>query len=133
MLMGWLLKMKNSVQVWLVFLPDHSRMSDYIAGVQQTYSPPLGWVKSTTGCTRYGESLHCRYNPRKGFYCQVVREDHTQCLGRSKGRQYPPMDPHAELFLQSYYRQGNAGLAKLLNRLKQPIPEWLADDLHDTR
>jgi hypothetical protein len=44
--------------------------------------------------------LICRYDPKKGFFCQVVNEDHTKCLGRSKGRQYPPMEDKSYRLLQ---------------------------------
>ena len=62
----------------------------------------------------------------------MVSEDNkTKCLGKGKGRQYPPMDPKAELFLHSYYRKPNLALSKLLQRLGQPVPEWLEKELRD--
>ena len=45
-----------------------------------------------------------RYNPKKGFFCQVVNGDQSKCLGRSKGRLYPQMELKAEKFLSNYYR-----------------------------
>ena len=41
-----------------------------------------------------------RYDPKKGFFCQVINGDHTKCLGRSKGRHYPPMDTQSAKYLQ---------------------------------
>ena len=41
-----------------------------------------------------------RYDPKKGFFCQVINGDHTKCLGRSKGRHYPPMDSQSAKYLQ---------------------------------
>ncbi|GLG95440.1 Bifunctional heparan sulfate N-deacetylase/N-sulfotransferase [Gryllus bimaculatus] len=45
-------------------------------------------------------SQHLRYDPKKGFFCQVINGDHTKCLGRSKGRQYPPMEEKSYKLLQ---------------------------------
>ncbi|XP_046391931.1 bifunctional heparan sulfate N-deacetylase/N-sulfotransferase isoform X2 [Ischnura elegans] len=78
-------------------------------------------------------SAHLRYDPKKGFFCQVTNGDHTKCLGRSKGRQYPPMDERAYKLLQRYYLTHNTALVKLLKRLGgRHVPQWLKDDLSDT-
>ncbi|XP_055331918.1 bifunctional heparan sulfate N-deacetylase/N-sulfotransferase-like [Paramacrobiotus metropolitanus] len=73
-----------------------------------------------------------RYDAKKGFYCQVVNGESNRCLGRSKGRRYPPMDAEAEKFLQHYYQPYNVALHKVLTRLNQPVPlpRWLQADLH---
>ncbi|XP_054717461.1 bifunctional heparan sulfate N-deacetylase/N-sulfotransferase-like, partial [Uloborus diversus] len=73
---------------------------------------------------------HLRYDPKKGFFCQVSQEhNNTKCLGRSKGRQYPPMDFQTEKFLKAFYLPHNIALSKLLTKLRQPIPLWLEKDL----
>lgn len=72
---------------------------------------------------------HLRYDSRKGFFCQVIPQNSIKCLGRSKGRQYPPMEPRAEKFLKTFYLSHNVALSKLLTRLRQPIPSWLEKDL----
>lgn len=36
-------------------------------------------------------SLH-RFDPKKGFWCQLLDGGKTKCLGKSKGRKYPEMD-----------------------------------------
>lgn len=78
-------------------------------------------------------STALRYDPKKGFYCQVVSGDHTKCLGRSKGRQYPPMEERSNKLLQRYYLAHNTALVKLLKRLgMRNVPQWLKDDLSDT-
>lgn len=41
-----------------------------------------------------------RYDPKKGFFCQVLNGDHTKCLGKSKGRLYQPMEEKAYKMLQ---------------------------------
>ncbi|XP_013787455.1 bifunctional heparan sulfate N-deacetylase/N-sulfotransferase-like [Limulus polyphemus] len=70
-----------------------------------------------------------RYVPQKGFYCQVTQQNSTKCLGHTKGRHYPPVDPLAQKFLKAFYLSSNIALSKLLTRLRLPIPQWLEDDL----
>lgn len=33
-----------------------------------------------------------RFDPKKGFWCQLLDGGKTKCLGKSKGRKYPEMD-----------------------------------------
>lgn len=72
---------------------------------------------------------HLRFDPRKGFFCQVNQINGTKCLGRSKGRLYPPLDLKSEKFLRAFYMSHNVALSKLFTRLHQPIPLWLENDL----
>ncbi|XP_078578730.1 LOW QUALITY PROTEIN: bifunctional heparan sulfate N-deacetylase/N-sulfotransferase 2-like [Branchiostoma floridae x Branchiostoma japonicum] len=72
---------------------------------------------------------HLRYDPSKGFYCQVMPNGKTKCLGRSKGRHYPPMEADTEKFLSNYYLPYNVELSKLLTRLAQQLPDWLREEL----
>ena len=51
----------------------------------------------------FNYSTHLRYDPKKGFFCQVTNEDRTKCLGKGKGRQYPPMEERSYKFLQVLY------------------------------
>lgn len=79
----------------------------------------------------YSEAL--TFDPQKGFWCQLLEGGKTKCLGRSKGRKYPPMGPEARAFLSSYYRDHNVELSKLLHRLGQPLPAWLRQELQKVR
>ncbi|XP_076368391.1 bifunctional heparan sulfate N-deacetylase/N-sulfotransferase-like isoform X2 [Tachypleus tridentatus] len=72
---------------------------------------------------------HLRYDPQKGFYCQVTQQNSTKCLGRNKGRHYPLIDLLSQKFLKIFYLSSNIALSKLLTRLRLPIPQWLEDDL----
>ncbi|KAI5168162.1 Bifunctional Heparan Sulfate N-Deacetylase/N-Sulfotransferase 3 [Manis pentadactyla] len=72
------------------------------------------------------------FDSRKGFWCQLLEESKTKCLGRSKGRKYSPMDPDSRAFLSSYYRDHNVELSKLLHKLRQPLPSWLRQELQKT-
>lgn len=33
-----------------------------------------------------------RFDPKKGFWCQLLEGGKTKCLGKSKGRRYPDMN-----------------------------------------
>lgn len=46
-------------------------------------------------------SNQLRYDIKKGFFCQIVDNgNHTKCLGKSKGKQYPPMEDRSFKLLQ---------------------------------
>ncbi len=70
-----------------------------------------------------------RFDKAKGFFCPVLSNGKTKCLGKGKGRNYPPMDEESKKFLRNYYRLYNENLLKLLRRLGYPNPFWLEADL----
>lgn len=70
-----------------------------------------------------------RYDAKKGFFCQAVGNDRTKCLGKSKGRIYPPMEEKSAKFLKRYYTPHNTALSKLLVRIGRTVPQWLKDEL----
>jgi len=59
------------------------------------HSRALLLVRAGAGCPgKQGEaelSLY-RFDPKKGFWCQLLEGGKTKCLGKSKGRKYPEMD-----------------------------------------
>uniref|UniRef100_A0A8C8E1B1 Bifunctional heparan sulfate N-deacetylase/N-sulfotransferase 1 n=1 Tax=Oryzias sinensis TaxID=183150 RepID=A0A8C8E1B1_9TELE len=73
------------------------------------------------------------FDPKKGFWCQLLEGGKTKCLGKSKGRRYPDMDPESQVFLREYYRDHNIELSKLLYRMGQPLPSWLREELVHSR
>ncbi|XP_055744981.1 bifunctional heparan sulfate N-deacetylase/N-sulfotransferase 1-like isoform X2 [Salvelinus fontinalis] len=73
------------------------------------------------------------FDPNKGFWCQLLEGGKTKCLGKSKGRRYPDMNPESQLFLREHYRDQNIALSKLLYRMGQPLPSWLREELVHTR
>ncbi|XP_070805314.1 bifunctional heparan sulfate N-deacetylase/N-sulfotransferase 3 isoform X2 [Pituophis catenifer annectens] len=79
----------------------------------------------------YSEAL--TFDSHKGFWCQLLEEGKTKCLGKSKGRKYPPMDSECRVFLSNYYRDHNVELSKLLHKLGQPLPSWLRQELQKVR
>lgn len=74
-----------------------------------------------------------RFDKQKGFFCQIVGDDKTKCLGRGKGRRYPDMDSRSQSILRSFYHRPNVALSKLLGRLGLPVPDWLTEELSDWR
>ncbi|XP_048248131.1 bifunctional heparan sulfate N-deacetylase/N-sulfotransferase 3-like isoform X1 [Haliotis rufescens] len=79
--------------------------------------------------TYFDYSQHLRYDPRKGFFCQVLSDEKNKCLGKGKGRNYPPMEDKSDRILKRYYRKHNIALSKLLHKLNMVVPDWLEEDL----
>ena len=77
----------------------------------------------------YGKLL--KFDINKGFYCPITKSWSTKCLGKGKGRQYPPMEQKSVKFLRDYYRLYNEHLVKLLKRLGYTVPKWLEEELKD--
>ncbi|CAI9170695.1 unnamed protein product [Rangifer tarandus platyrhynchus] len=73
------------------------------------------------------------FDPKKGFWCQLLEGGKTKCLGKSKGRKYPEMDLDSRAFLKDYYRDHNVELSKLLYKMGQTLPTWLREELQNTR
>ncbi|XP_067313077.1 bifunctional heparan sulfate N-deacetylase/N-sulfotransferase 1 [Pseudorasbora parva] len=73
------------------------------------------------------------FDPKKGFWCQLLDGGQTKCLGKSKGQRYPDMDTQSQVFLRSYYRDGNIELSKLLYKMGQSLPGWLREILLNIR
>ena len=72
-----------------------------------------------------------RFDPHKGFFCQVLSDSRNKCLGRGKGRTYEAMDEASASFLHHFYRKHNNNLSKLLTKLNYPVPSWLQETLAD--
>jgi len=68
------------------------------------------------------------FDKNKGFFCMVTGE-RKKCLGKGKGRKYPPMDQDSKEWLKKYYRKSNEHLEKLLTKLGYSIPTWLTEEL----
>uniref|UniRef100_A0A8C1V9S6 Bifunctional heparan sulfate N-deacetylase/N-sulfotransferase 1 n=1 Tax=Cyprinus carpio TaxID=7962 RepID=A0A8C1V9S6_CYPCA len=73
------------------------------------------------------------FDPKKGFWCQLLDGGKTKCLGKSKGRRYPDMDIDSRTFLREYYHEHNIELSKLLYKMGQPLPSWLREELLHSR
>nr|KAF6401849.1 N-deacetylase and N-sulfotransferase 4 [Rousettus aegyptiacus] len=106
---------------------DGQQLRSYPATVMDEIQKFLG----VTPHYNYSQAL--TFDPQKGFWCQLLEGGKTRCLGKSKGRKYPPMASESRAFLSSYYRDHNVELAKLLHRLGQPLPAWLRQELQKAR
>ncbi|XP_026555425.1 bifunctional heparan sulfate N-deacetylase/N-sulfotransferase 4 isoform X2 [Pseudonaja textilis] len=104
---------------------------------QQLRSDPAtvmdGVQKFLSISPHYNYSDALTFDPQKGFWCQLLDGGKIKCLGKSKGRKYPPMDQESRAFLSNYYRDHNVELSKLLHRLGQPLPSWLRQELQKLR
>ncbi len=54
-------------------------------------------------------------NQSRGFYC-IRNETWKKCLGASKGRAHPPLDPGVEAKLRNYYRSPNKKFFRMVHR-----------------
>uniref|UniRef100_A0ABK0LSY7 [heparan sulfate]-glucosamine N-sulfotransferase n=1 Tax=Rattus norvegicus TaxID=10116 RepID=A0ABK0LSY7_RAT len=122
------------IERWLAYFSTSQLL---IIDGQQLRSDPatvMDEVQKFLGVTpHYNYSEALTFDPQKGFWCQLLEGGKTKCLGKSKGRRYPPMDPESRTFLSSYYRDHNVELSKLLHRLGQPLPSWLRQELQKVR
>lgn len=85
------------------------------------------------------------YSEEKGFYCQLKQHERkvlnkegqqqreekqvVECLGKSKGRDYPPMSDEARNYLNRHYWPHNRQLAQILSDIGQPLPTWLDETM----
>uniref|UniRef100_A0A8C8ED04 [heparan sulfate]-glucosamine N-sulfotransferase n=1 Tax=Otus sunia TaxID=257818 RepID=A0A8C8ED04_9STRI len=122
------------IERWLSHYPASQLL---IIDGQQLRSDPatvMDEVQKFLGVSpHYNYSEALTFDPQKGFWCQLLEGGKTKCLGKSKGRKYPPMDQESRAFLSSYYRDHNVELSKLLHRLGQPLPSWLRQELQKVR
>ncbi|NWZ32817.1 NDST4 sulfotransferase, partial [Asarcornis scutulata] len=122
------------IERWLTHYPASQLL---IIDGQQLRSDPatvMDEVQKFLGVSpHYNYSEALTFDPQKGFWCQLLEGGKTKCLGKSKGRKYPPMDQESRAFLSTYYRDHNVELSKLLHRLGQPLPSWLRQELQKVR
>ncbi|XP_049670918.1 bifunctional heparan sulfate N-deacetylase/N-sulfotransferase 3 isoform X2 [Accipiter gentilis] len=128
---GWY---ATHIERWLNYFPPYQLL--IIDGQQLRTDPStvMDEVQKFLGVSpHYNYSEALTFDSHKGFWCQLLEEGKTKCLGKSKGRKYPPMDSECRAFLSSYYRDHNVELSKLLHKLGQPLPSWLRQELQKVR
>ncbi|PIO33417.1 hypothetical protein AB205_0198360 [Aquarana catesbeiana] len=127
---GWY---ATHLERWLTNYPPSQL---YIVDGQELRNNPaaaMDSVQKFLGVTphfNYTQAL--KFEESKGFWCQVADNGKTKCLGKSKGRKYPDMEPSTRSYLVDFYRENNIELSKLLNRLGQPLPTWLREELQNS-
>uniref|UniRef100_A0A7N4NHP8 [heparan sulfate]-glucosamine N-sulfotransferase n=1 Tax=Sarcophilus harrisii TaxID=9305 RepID=A0A7N4NHP8_SARHA len=118
------------LQRWLTYYPSGQVL---IVDGQELRANPAASMENiqkflgVTPVLNYTRTL--RFDEGKGFWCQGLEGGKTRCLGKSKGRRYPDMDPESRLLLVDFFRDHNLELSKLLSRLGQPLPSWLQEEL----
>lgn len=78
--------------------------------------------------TFFDYSNNLFFDKSKGFYCMKVRGK-KKCLGKGKGRAYPPMNQTSVEWLSKYYKKFNENLKELLLKYGYTLPEWLTSEL----
>ncbi|XP_061216070.1 bifunctional heparan sulfate N-deacetylase/N-sulfotransferase 1 isoform X2 [Neopsephotus bourkii] len=117
----------NSYHANQILVLDGKLLRTEPARVMETVQKFLG----VTNFIDYHKTL--AFDPKKGFWCQLLDGGKTKCLGKSKGRKYPEMDSDSRAFLRDYYRDHNIELSKLLYKMGQALPTWLREELQSTR
>ncbi|XP_031231224.1 bifunctional heparan sulfate N-deacetylase/N-sulfotransferase 3 isoform X3 [Mastomys coucha] len=87
---GWY---ASHIERWLVYFPPFQLL--IIDGQQLRTAPAtvMDEVQKFLGVSpHYNYSEALTFDSHKGFWCQLLEEGKTKCLGKSKGRKYPPMD-----------------------------------------
>ncbi|XP_062839637.1 bifunctional heparan sulfate N-deacetylase/N-sulfotransferase 3 isoform X2 [Anolis carolinensis] len=87
---GWY---ATHIERWLTYFPAYQLL--IIDGQQLRNDPAIVMdeVQKFLGVTpHYNYSEALTFDSHKGFWCQLLEEGKTKCLGKSKGRKYPPMD-----------------------------------------
>ncbi|ETN61984.1 heparan sulfate N-deacetylase/N-sulfotransferase NDST2 [Anopheles darlingi] len=93
-------KYAQHLERWLAYYPQQQL---HIIDGEQLKSNPISVMMDLQRFLKlppFDYSQHLRFDNKKGFYCQVVSDNHNKCLGKSKGRQYPPMDERSAKMLQ---------------------------------
>lgn len=94
-------KYAQHLERWLTFYP--AQQVNIIDG-EQLKSNPIDVMNELQRFLKiqpgFDYSTHLRFDNKKGFFCQVIGENRNKCLGKSKGRQYPPMDERSAKLLQ---------------------------------
>jgi heparan sulfate N-deacetylase/N-sulfotransferase NDST2 len=96
-------KYAQHLERWLAYYPAQQL---HIIDGEQLRSNPVDIMNDLQRFLKlspiFDYSNHLRFDPKKGFFCQVVNDNRNKCLGKSKGRNYPPMDDKSMKILQRF-------------------------------
>ncbi|XP_060796291.1 heparan sulfate glucosamine 3-O-sulfotransferase 3B1-like [Neoarius graeffei] len=94
---------------WLQFFPMHQIL--FVSGERLISDPAgeLGRVQDFLGLKRIITDKHFYFNQTKGFPCLKKAEGSSKphCLGKTKGRTHPNIDPEVVQRLRDFYRPFN--------------------------
>lgn len=116
----------DHLERWLEYYPPNQLI--ILDGDELVKNPfsTLHFLQKSMNFKRYFDYSNALvYDEKKGFYCQMLPNGKSQCLGKGKGRIYPNMDDKSDMFLAKYYADSNKRLKRLLVELRKPVPAWL--------
>ncbi|XP_006863503.1 PREDICTED: heparan sulfate glucosamine 3-O-sulfotransferase 3B1 [Chrysochloris asiatica] len=94
---------------WLLHFPLHQML--FVSGERLIRDPAgeLGRVQDFLGLKRIITDKHFYFNKTKGFPCLKKAEGSSKphCLGKTKGRTHPDIDPEVVQRLRDFYRPFN--------------------------
>lgn len=95
---------------WLQYFPLSQLL--FISGERLIVDPAaeIGRVQDFLGLKRVVTEKHFYFNSTKGFPCLLKSEARSSphCLGKTKGRNHPHIEPSAIERLRDFYRPFNA-------------------------
>ncbi|XP_068610508.1 heparan sulfate glucosamine 3-O-sulfotransferase 3A1-like [Brachionichthys hirsutus] len=103
---------------WLQYFPMGQIL--FVSGERLISDPAgeLGRVQDFLGLKRIITDKHFYFNQTKGFPCLKKAEGSSKphCLGKSKGRTHPPIDPEVVQRLRDFYRPFNMKFYQMTGR-----------------
>ncbi|KAI1886591.1 hypothetical protein AGOR_G00197380 [Albula goreensis] len=104
---------------WLQFFP--MRQILFVSGERLISDPAgeLGRVQDFLGLKRIITDKHFYFNQTKGFPCLKKAEGSSKphCLGKTKGRTHPNIDPEVVQRLRDFYRPFNMKFYQMTGRI----------------
>ncbi|MCI4384551.1 hypothetical protein PGIGA_G00040020 [Pangasianodon gigas] len=104
---------------WLQFFP--MRQILFVSGERLISDPAgeLGRVQDFLGLKRIITDKHFYFNETKGFPCLKKAEGSSKphCLGKTKGRTHPNIDPEVVQRLRDFYRPFNMKFYQMTGRI----------------
>lgn len=106
------------LELWLKYFP--LQQMHFVSG-EKLISDPAGemaLLQDFLGLKRIINEKHFFFNETKGFPCLKKPEGsgHPHCLGKTKGRQHPTINPSVIQRLRDFYRPFNSKFYKMVNR-----------------
>ncbi|KAM9779876.1 heparan sulfate glucosamine 3-O-sulfotransferase 3B1a [Neosynchiropus ocellatus] len=100
---------------WLLFFPMEQLL--FVSG-ERLISDPAGEVarvQDFLGLRRVVTEKHFHFNPAKGFPCLKRPDGNSKphCLGKTKGRTHPNIDPDVVQRLRDFYKPFNSKFYKM--------------------
>eukprot|EP00058_Branchiostoma_floridae_P019601 XP_002605091.1 hypothetical protein BRAFLDRAFT_114883 [Branchiostoma floridae] len=103
---------------WLQYFPLSQFM--FVSGEELISNPgkEMGLVQNFLGIKKVVSEKHFYFNQTKGFPCLKKKEGSSSphCLGRTKGRAHPDIEPNVIQRLRDFYRPFNMKFYQMTGR-----------------